>query len=56
LPESCKHGAARREVNPMDVINFQLMKHPINWLTVLLMVFIFGMAVHLGLRFWQNSD
>jgi hypothetical protein len=39
----------------MEVVNFDMLKHPINWITVLLMVLIAGIAVHLGLRMWQNS-
>jgi hypothetical protein len=39
----------------MDVVNFDMLKHPINWITVILMVLIAGIAVHLGLRMWQNS-
>lgn len=39
----------------MEFINVDLMKHPVNWLTLFLMVFIAMIAVHLGLRMWQNS-
>jgi len=31
----------------MDVINWQLIRHPMNWLIVFLMVFIAMIAVHL---------
>lgn len=39
----------------MEVVNWGLIKHPINWITLMLMVFIAMIAVHLGLRMWQNS-
>jgi len=39
----------------MDVVNIDMLKHPTNWITVLLMVLIAGIALHLGLRMWQNS-
>jgi hypothetical protein len=39
----------------MDVVNFGLLKHPMNWVTVVLMLLIAGIAVHLVLRLWQNS-
>lgn len=31
----------------MQVINWRIVSHPLNWLTVFLMVFIAGIAVHL---------
>jgi hypothetical protein len=31
----------------MPLLNFGLMKHPLNWVTILLMLVIVGMAVHL---------
>jgi hypothetical protein len=37
------------------VVNFGLLKHPMNWVTVVLMLLIAGIAVHLVLRLWQNS-
>lgn len=30
----------------MEVINWRIVGHPMNWLTVFLMVFIAGIAVH----------
>lgn len=33
----------------MQFINWELVKHPMNWLTVLLMVLIAGIFVHLVL-------
>lgn len=37
----------------MQVINWPLMKNPINWLIVLLMLVIAGMAGHYGLALFQ---
>lgn len=39
----------------MEIVNLEIAKHPINWITLLLMVFIAAIALHLGLRMWQNS-
>ena len=33
----------------MQIINLKMVSHPINWLTILLMVLIAGAAGHLGL-------
>jgi hypothetical protein len=30
----------------MEVINWRIAKHPLNWITVFLMVFIGGIAIH----------
>jgi len=37
----------------MEVINFNILKHPINWVTVILMVLIGGIAFHFFLQ-WQT--
>ncbi len=37
----------------MEVINFELIKHPINWITVLLMVLIAFIAFHFVLK-WET--
>ena len=37
----------------MKLINFGLMKQPMNWVTVLLMVYIAGIAVHLVLTHYS---
>ena len=37
----------------MEIINFSLAKHPMNWVIVLLMVMIFGIAAHLVLDFYN---
>lgn len=39
----------------MEIVNWDLIKHPINWVIVILMLFIAMTALHLGLRMWQNS-
>jgi hypothetical protein len=36
----------------MEVVNWELIKHPLNWVTVLLMVMIFGIALSLVLAFY----
>lgn len=38
----------------MDIVNWDLVKHPINWIIVLLMVFIAGIALHLILQYMQG--
>lgn len=30
----------------MEVINWRIVSHPLNWITVFLMVFIAGIAIH----------
>lgn len=35
----------------MGIINFNLLKHPMNWIIVTLMVLIFGIAAHFLLQF-----
>jgi hypothetical protein len=35
----------------MQVLNFDLLKHPMNWLTILLMLIIAGIAGHLLLSY-----
>ena len=30
----------------MELINTRIMSHPLNWLTVFLMVFLAGIAIH----------
>lgn len=39
----------------MNVINFGLMKHPMNWVIVTLMVVIAGIAGHLALSYFGVS-
>jgi hypothetical protein len=38
------------------IINFQLLKHPINWFTVILMVFIGAIAFHFFLQYQTGSN
>lgn len=41
----------------MTVVNWGLMKHPLNWLTIILMVLIGGAAFHfLALHIVQRPD
>lgn len=35
------------------VINFEIIKHPINWITVILMVLIAAIALHFVLK-WES--
>lgn len=37
----------------MAIVNFELIKHPVNWLTVLSMVLIFGFLAHLILTHFK---
>lgn len=39
----------------MEIINWGLVKHPMNWVIVILMVLIFGVFVHLILDFYGLS-
>lgn len=36
----------------MEVINWRLVGHPLNWITVFLMVFVAGLLVHLVLTYF----
>ena len=36
-----------------SILNFPLLKHPLNWVIVILMVMIFGIAIHLVLDFYS---
>ncbi len=38
----------------MEVINWEIIKHPVNWLTVILMVLIAAIAFHFILK-WGGS-
>lgn len=39
----------------MQLINVELMKHPLNWLTVILMVLIGGIGLHFFLQ-WASGN
>jgi hypothetical protein len=39
----------------MELINYGLIKHPLNWLTVILMVLIAAIAFHFVLK-WGSSS
>lgn len=36
----------------MEIVNIQLLKHPMNWVIVFMMVLIFGIALHIVLDFY----
>jgi hypothetical protein len=36
----------------MEIINWELAKHPMNWVIVILMVMIFGIALSIVLGFY----
>lgn len=38
----------------MEIVNFDLLKHPMNWVTVVLMVLIAGIALHLILNYQKS--
>jgi hypothetical protein len=37
----------------VQLLNFDIILHPMNWVIVILMVLIFGIALHLVLDFYQ---
>ena len=39
----------------MEIINFPLLKNPVNWIYVTIMVIFFGIAAHLILDFYNLS-
>jgi len=38
------------------MVNWSLLKHPMNWIIVGLMVFIAASGFHIAMRMWQNSE
>ena len=38
------------------IINFQLLKHPMNWIIVILMVLIAGIAFHFFMQYQVGSN
>lgn len=36
-----------------EIINFELAKHPMNWVIIILMVMIFGIGLHLVLDYYN---
>jgi hypothetical protein len=38
----------------MDIVNWGMLKHPINWVTVGLMLLIFGVAFNMLMK-WEQS-
>jgi hypothetical protein len=43
------------EAATVELVNWPILKQPLNWITVLLMVVIGGAAFHLVMRHWQNN-
>jgi hypothetical protein len=39
----------------LQLINWQLAKHPLNWVIILLMVLLAGIALHLVLDFYNMN-
>ena len=40
----------------MEILNWGLIEHPINWLTVVLMVLIAGIAIHFFMSYKIGSN
>lgn len=40
----------------MEVLNFDLLKHPMNWVTIVLMLLIFGVAFNLVATWIGNRN
>jgi hypothetical protein len=40
----------------MDLINFAILKNPLNWITVLLMLIFFAMGADIVLRHYAHLD
>jgi hypothetical protein len=40
----------------MQIINWEILKHPINWITVVLMVLIAGIAFHFFMQYQLGSN
>jgi hypothetical protein len=38
------------------IINFEILKHPLNWVTVILMVLIAGIGFHFFLQYQTGSN
>lgn len=38
----------------MKIINWDIVSHPLNWVTLFLMVFFFGIVLHFVLDHYQN--
>lgn len=37
----------------MEIVNTSLLKHPMNWIIILLMVMLFGIGLHLVLDYYN---
>jgi hypothetical protein len=51
----CENLPAEKGAVKVEIINWGLVKHPMNWVIVILMVLIFGVFVHLILDFYGLS-
>jgi hypothetical protein len=40
----------------MEFINYNLLKHPANWVIVFMMVFIAGIAIHLFISWNKGAE
>lgn len=40
----------------VQIINFDILKHPLNWITVVLMVLIAGIAFHFFMQYQLGSN
>lgn len=40
----------------MQILNTDIMSHPLNWVTLFLMVFIAGIAIHFVLSYFSSSQ
>jgi hypothetical protein len=50
-------NAKQPQNKAMDkIINFQILKHPINWIIVILMVLIAGIAFHFFMQYQTGSN
>jgi hypothetical protein len=50
-PSVVPETAGRSRLNFMAIINLKLAKHPLNWLTIILMLLIAAVAGHLTLSY-----
>jgi hypothetical protein len=49
-------GIIEIELAMDKIINFQLLKHPMNWIIVILMVLIAGIAFHFFMQYQVGSN
>lgn len=46
----CSSLNSRKRHKVMEIINWRIVGHPLNWLTVFLMIFVAGIAIHLVMQ------